>query len=838
MRKLDLIKETTSSGNAWASRGLKIAFDGRKGSFPVTGSTTLDLSGNSSNGTITGGVTHDPDGSFKFNGTSGFITTAISSGLFSGGEASITMYLKLDNATPSFLQTGLIGYSNTSSNIRTHYPFTDGKGYLETFRAARVGPITLSPLVNRANYHQVTITTNSSGDWKLYQNNILVTSVTAEGSVAFNYQFIGKSAKPNGSDVFYFDGNIMSFFLNNVELTPAEIAENLNYNLNPLSSSTGTSVTSLDLLEGEHISVTRYGINIDNISELIGGKTNQFNLPFTPINNKEFDLLELEGNDSNTPYTDNYVRYVEDGIELIPKGRLNLKGIKDTYVTTVTHGINDFFDKIRGKYMRDVYADGTAWAPTVLNGGAIANTNTIIYTGSVITIDNFKDNGIIIPLTDTSGITPVKTWEQIPHFGVEFGLEKLCEQIGYEFINNTLINFYEWVFSGERGVDSTDIETNYTGLIEQEEDDTYTFATYTAEKKGDAIIDFDYTVAMVTGTFGMSSPRVYINGISVWSGTCAGSVGTYSQTTSSIPIEKGDLIELNFDYCGGATSGAKWSIDFDSTYTQAGNVFIDFDFVIGDLTQTDFLRDTMKLFNLGCEVDSLRKTFTLISNNNSQGIEDNAYSDKIDLSKYFSRVVEKKFNSNFGQINNCSYKYQENDVNFADGVIKANNVNKDKNLIESIFTASSNFLSCDLDGKTYQLTTIKNAFEDSGKSNNIGYRLNKITRFENISPDTLTFQDFGSPSTYTVSNYVSVLSFKGLDFNTLISKHYPNLQNHILNKYQEYTVEMKTPKVINRNFKIEKDRLIIDKLGMFKVVSITTKPSGLSEWKIIKINAN
>ena len=215
-----------NSENLPTYRGLVSFLDMRNASsYSGLGTTITDLSGNSNGGTINGTSTIGGDSSLVLDGSSTYISTAISSALFSGNEASISIYIKLDVATnTNGFKTGFIGYNNNSAT-RSHYPYTNGLMYADTFRTARVEAFSPSASVTRTNYHQVTITTKGGGDWKMYQDNFLIKTVSAESTISILKQSIGLST-PN----IYLDGSFLSSVIYNVELTASEVADNLTYN--------------------------------------------------------------------------------------------------------------------------------------------------------------------------------------------------------------------------------------------------------------------------------------------------------------------------------------------------------------------------------------------------------------------------------------------------------------------------------------------------------------------------------------------------------------------------------------------------------------------------------
>ena len=101
-----------------------------------------------------------------------------------GDSASVTMWLKLRNATPSDAnKTGLM-YFNSVGLADTHYPYTDGSFYCGIFRNDRL-TLTPSSLVDRTKWHMLAVTqTPGTGGYNVYQNGINIHSGTGEATVS------------------------------------------------------------------------------------------------------------------------------------------------------------------------------------------------------------------------------------------------------------------------------------------------------------------------------------------------------------------------------------------------------------------------------------------------------------------------------------------------------------------------------------------------------------------------------------------------------------------------------------------------------------------------------
>jgi len=70
----------------------------------------------------------------------------------------------------------------------------------------------------------------------------------------------------------------------------------------------------------------------------------------------------------------------------------------------------------------------------------------------------------------------------------------------------------------------------------------------------------------------------------------------------------------------------------------------------------------------------------------------------------------------------------------------------------------------------------------------------------------------------------------------LIEDNYSSLRDHVLNRYQELKVLMRVPRHLIDSFSFQ-NKIFIEQLNSkFVVQSIKTRPDGLSEWILIKLN--
>ena len=115
------------------------------------------------------------------NSSTGYLSAPeISTYLHGKPEASIALWVKKSAVQYGFLQ--LSGYSSSNGNL---YPYqTTTKVYLDVFRTNRLGPIYMPTSV--LEWHHLVIT-QKPGQWKLYQNGVLVNTSGADATVSTDY---------------------------------------------------------------------------------------------------------------------------------------------------------------------------------------------------------------------------------------------------------------------------------------------------------------------------------------------------------------------------------------------------------------------------------------------------------------------------------------------------------------------------------------------------------------------------------------------------------------------------------------------------------------------------
>ena len=606
------------------------------------------------------------------------------------------------------------------------------------------------------------------------------------------------------------------------------------------TSSGGGTVTVIDTQEfdlfvGEAINVKTQGVNIDNISNTESGTTNSFQLPTTANNNKIFDYLNLVGSVSDFPYKDNYVKYSESGVELITNGRLKVNEMSNNgYKVEVLHGINDFFDKIRGKFLHEAYEPFRSTLTEMrYQDTTLCNTTAV------------RDaEGYCVPLMDLAGVNPIADFQQTVGYFLDFGLNKISDAIGYTYTNNG-IDLTDYVFTKSEPPTfdtrvTSFVSNRYFAGYEEIVQENRLVWSHVMTVKG--VINFQQMRMRVIAGVGIPNDpdiNVMVNGVLLATYTLGVGGAALNTTLNTTPTEynAGDVIQIYFDATGIGSGNSVYLVDayFQGYYTLGYKVY--HENILGDYNQTDFVKNIMQTFNLGINVNSISKEVELYSLNTVYGNGGVIN----DFSKYYDETKKRIFKSSYGKNNKFTYKYIEKDVSFvkSDGILVANNTNEDKTIIESELTASSNYTPLTLGAIDALLTSVI-AYDSksvNAKPTNIGDRFNQVIRVETSGADPVTVSYIDkNGTTGNVTSDQSFLTFGGLDWNTLIDTQFNNLRDKVLNRYEKYTVIMNVPLHVINEYDF-KEKVYIKELGSnFVVNNITTLNGGLNQWELIKIN--
>jgi len=214
------------------TNGLVLDLDAAKrDSYPGSGTTWNDISGNRNNGTLTNGPTFDPanGGSIVFDGTNDIIPLNTSTSFGSPSNLTIGIWVKYTNFTVSNLGRTLFRASNLSENVgfsiyqATDSPYNRVKCYVNL--AAGLNVLNSTSQLNTNQWYFVTITYNSSV-LNLYINGLLDASSPGSGGIV--WPSLARTPQFGESFGSYFAGNIASTQVYNRALSATEILQNYN----------------------------------------------------------------------------------------------------------------------------------------------------------------------------------------------------------------------------------------------------------------------------------------------------------------------------------------------------------------------------------------------------------------------------------------------------------------------------------------------------------------------------------------------------------------------------------------------------------------------------------
>ena len=200
--------------------GLVLALDaGNTKSYPGSGTTWTDLSGNSNTGTLTNGPTYSSanGGSLVFDGSNDYVELNTNNIITGTNPFTFEAFYKVTNASVSAELFGNYGAGYTSNTIwisgRYGVYINDLVPYFQGY-----------PL-GVGTYHMA-FTKTSAGACTLYKNGVVDGTATSTTSISSSQNFrIGSDV--NGiAEVF--GGNLYSLKVYNRALSAAEVRQNFN----------------------------------------------------------------------------------------------------------------------------------------------------------------------------------------------------------------------------------------------------------------------------------------------------------------------------------------------------------------------------------------------------------------------------------------------------------------------------------------------------------------------------------------------------------------------------------------------------------------------------------
>ncbi len=194
-------------------------------SYPGSGTTWSDLSGNGNNGTLVNGVGYTPvdGGSMVFDGINDFVNIDQPQVSFSPNRWTICTWLKPNNQYSRFLTPNSAGidhfleYDNANQRVNVHVTQS-----ADTNERNRVGVANTIP-IGVWSYSCVSIDVLNI---KIYANSLLTNQYTETISIA-NWSSTWRLGQ-RGNSTQWYSGNISDFMVYNRALSLEEIQQNFN----------------------------------------------------------------------------------------------------------------------------------------------------------------------------------------------------------------------------------------------------------------------------------------------------------------------------------------------------------------------------------------------------------------------------------------------------------------------------------------------------------------------------------------------------------------------------------------------------------------------------------
>jgi hypothetical protein len=463
----------------------------------------------------------------------------------------------------------------------------------------------------------------------------------------------------------------------------------------------------VELKDNSRLAQTKQVNNIARLDNRQTNLTNNFSLPKTAKNKRIADGLGLVGNNSNVPYQKNEASLFDDsGVCLIYKGWATFTETANDYKVTVYDGNIDFYRAIENKSLTEVGISGLNHLKNLTSVVAsFANTLPYMY---IIADYNGKNTFVS---------ADINIDYQIPSARVSYLWDRIFDYTGFTYTGS--------VFSTQKFLNlfmtypkPVPVNTPVTTLVTQQSSQIQT--NVIQEAGGEYVTYYNAFIfpspissvlVSATGTILQAGAyRINCSGVLDNVLTTSGKVTYYLRNSLNVLLSTGEIDgAINQSVVVNASIGDKITLIpqltgfTSSTVNRPLSGVIDtklelllgfdanFDEVLIDFKATDFVNEIMQRFSLTMFKDKYTNN---IDFRTMEEILQNP--DLLDWSdKYVEEVSEKYVYNSYAQNNLLTYRYNEDNSNYNDGVIRINNVNiKDETtIIKSKFYSPERFKS-------------------------------------------------------------------------------------------------------------------------------------------------
>jgi hypothetical protein len=226
------------------TQGLVLNLDAAiQGSYPKTGSTWFDISGNNNNGTLVNGPTFSSDdyGSIVFDGVNDYVDCGNNTNpkLNPGPLDAWSLSATFKNSQPLITDNDIYGIvgKRVENNVNGYTLMLRGgnyRGVLARFSTSGQNLVDIIPtstysnILSNGKYHQMVMTYDTNDTGSLYIDGIL-----AGQAIATNFDFNNSNSSfkigvGQTNNAFPFNGNISNISFYSRALTAQEILQNYN----------------------------------------------------------------------------------------------------------------------------------------------------------------------------------------------------------------------------------------------------------------------------------------------------------------------------------------------------------------------------------------------------------------------------------------------------------------------------------------------------------------------------------------------------------------------------------------------------------------------------------
>lgn len=549
--------------------------------------------------------------------------------------------------------------------------------------------------------------------------------------------------------------------------------------------------------------------------------TNNFVLPFTPINNEIMGNLAMAGNTSDVPYSKVTAKYLVGDSELITNGLIKVRETSRGYRINIYDGNLSMYNEMKGKKINELdFSRLNHYLNLQSYEASLSNEEGYIYAIAEFGEPDTDDTVLISTDFDN------RIEQQAPALFIHTIWDMIFKESGFTYSGeffNTNQSFKEEVFTPVRGYEINNIESD-SGLLTtletnqiQHNTDTgwdynYKYSYEAFQFKYDHISDDltaseDSIVSKFNGTLKLDISVTYsftfaesIEYTIVKNNTEIYTIGqlvlyTYPpkdiqeyEGSVSINVEVGDVIKLimkvgGVSPYGGGFGGGLW-MKYKASSTikltkLSGGIFIDFAKITTDKLQMSFVQDIMQRYGLmfrseGANHYEFMQVETLLKDR--ANAED--WSDKL-----VSSLKSEKYKlGSYAKSNILKYSYVKDiEVRNYDAEISVDNFNLkgDKSIVSSIYTISgvSPSFAWGLNAeKTYEIplwSFDKGAFEVKETSLRI-FKIKKINR-------EMTFKFISDENRAAIDGLFPFLSLENVSLQFYVDNYYPTFAK-IINK--------------------------------------------------------